>query len=128
MSPKFIDKTLQRVQVGCFLRQHIVAGRVYAAGYAVAMKSQFTRQLIETPARAPTFYAAVRERAVGRTHPAQNRTELFVFVRREKTALEIDHQMLAHYSSFTSQGKGDDDEHDDKSGNHDDDIHEYEKR
>src|ERR1041385_2042904 len=94
--PKFIDKTLQRVQVSCFLRQHVVVGGVYATRHAVAMERKLARQLIETPARPPAFYAAARERVVRRTHPAENRTELFVLFLRKKTALEIDHEILAH--------------------------------
>src|SRR5678815_5964818 len=111
------------MQVGSFLLQHVLVGRTYAPRHAIAMKSQFTRELIETPARAPAFYTAARERVVRGTHPSQNRTELLVLFGRQKTTLEIDHEVLADYLSFTSQRKTDHDQHDDESRDHHEDVH-----
>src|ERR1051325_7635279 len=90
------------------------------------MECQFTCQLIEAPPRAPTLHTAFGKGIERRSHPAEDRAELFVFFLIQESALEIDDEKLSHYLSFTSQRKCDHDEHDEESRNHYDDVSEYE--
>ena len=92
------------------------------------MKGQLAGHLIELPAREPMCHTTPGECVKGSSHPPPYGAELCILLLSKHTALKLWQKKVANNLTLSSQREKDHNEHDEKGGDHYDDVRQKEYR